>query len=142
MIFGNNFARNYEKIMILGTSDTWSTSHSFHRPSKPAYYIADWRISKLLVYISSNGCNQSMHTNAKNFICFYGNSSDKQQQKKDFVFDHLCLVCGWSNENDRNAPRKMSRLMSFLLTFFKTKYPQKNWNRLTNNLGNAFFRHL
>ena len=30
--------RNYEK-KILGTSDAWSTSRLFHRPSEPAYYI-------------------------------------------------------------------------------------------------------
>ena len=35
--------RNYEK-KILGTSDTWSTSHLSHRPSEPAYYIVDCRI--------------------------------------------------------------------------------------------------
>ena len=37
-------SRNYEK-KILGTSDTWSTSHMSHRPSEPAYYIVDCRIS-------------------------------------------------------------------------------------------------
>ena len=35
--------RNYQK-KILGTSDAWSTSPLSHRPSKPAYYIVDWRI--------------------------------------------------------------------------------------------------
>jgi hypothetical protein len=30
--------------IILGTSDTWSTSLLSHRPSKPAYYTVDWRI--------------------------------------------------------------------------------------------------
>ena len=28
---------------ILGTSDAWSTSRLSHRPSEPAYCIADWR---------------------------------------------------------------------------------------------------
>ena len=45
MIFAKNFARNYEKIIILGTSDTWSMRRSSHRPSHPAYYIEDCRIS-------------------------------------------------------------------------------------------------
>ena len=35
MIFANNFAINYEKI-ILGTSDTWSMSNSSQQPSNPA----------------------------------------------------------------------------------------------------------
>ena len=29
---------------MLGTSDTWSTSHLSQQTSKPAYYIADCRI--------------------------------------------------------------------------------------------------
>ena len=33
--------RNYEKKNILGTSDAWRTSRL---PSKPAYYIVDYRI--------------------------------------------------------------------------------------------------
>ena len=33
------------KKKILGTSDTWSTSRLSHRPSDPAYYIVDCRIS-------------------------------------------------------------------------------------------------
>ena len=44
MIFAKNFARNCEKSIILGTSDTWSMSHSSHRPIDPAYYIEDCRI--------------------------------------------------------------------------------------------------
>ena len=39
--------RNYEK-KILGTSDAWLTSHLSHRPSEPAYYIVDCRISCFL----------------------------------------------------------------------------------------------
>ena len=37
------------KKIILGTSDTWSTSRLSHRPTEPAYYIVDWRISNLSV---------------------------------------------------------------------------------------------
>ena len=33
------------KKIMLGTSDTWLMSHSSHRPSEPAYYIEDCRIS-------------------------------------------------------------------------------------------------
>ena len=44
MIFAKNFARNYEKKIILGTSDNWSMSRSSQRPSEPAYYIEDCRI--------------------------------------------------------------------------------------------------
>ena len=36
--------RNYEKKIMLGTSDSWSMSRSSHRPSEPAYYIVDCRI--------------------------------------------------------------------------------------------------
>ena len=32
------------KNLILGTSDSWSMSHSSHRPGEPAYYIEDCRI--------------------------------------------------------------------------------------------------
>ena len=34
------------KKIMLGTSDAWLMSHSSHRPSKPAYYIEDCRISR------------------------------------------------------------------------------------------------
>ena len=44
MIFAKNFARNYEKNIILGTSEAWSMSHSSQRPSDPSYYIEDCRI--------------------------------------------------------------------------------------------------
>ena len=44
-VFGKNFARFYENEIILGTSDTWSTSRLSYWPSKPAYYIVDWPIS-------------------------------------------------------------------------------------------------
>ena len=44
--------------MILATLDAWSTSHLSYRPSKPAYYIADWRIlsssAKLLTWEPRN----------------------------------------------------------------------------------------
>ena len=40
-IFAKNFARNYKKKIILGTSDAWSMSHLSQRPSKPVYYIED-----------------------------------------------------------------------------------------------------
>ena len=35
MIFAKNFARNYEKKIILGTSDAWSMSHLSQRTSEP-----------------------------------------------------------------------------------------------------------
>ena len=44
MIFGKNFARNCEKRIIFGTSDTWLMSHLSQRTSKPAYYTVDCRI--------------------------------------------------------------------------------------------------
>ena len=31
--------KNYEKKIMLGTSDAWSMSRLSHRPSEPAYYI-------------------------------------------------------------------------------------------------------
>ena len=39
--------RNYEKKIMLGTSDTWSMSHLSHLPSEPMYYIEDCRISRV-----------------------------------------------------------------------------------------------
>ena len=47
MIFAKNSARNYEKKIILGTSDAWTTSHLSQGTSKPAYYIVDCRILNL-----------------------------------------------------------------------------------------------
>ena len=38
-----------KKKIILGTSDAWSMSRSSQRPSDPAYYIEDCRISILCV---------------------------------------------------------------------------------------------
>ena len=32
-IFAKNFAKNYEKKIILGTSDAWSMRRSSHQPS-------------------------------------------------------------------------------------------------------------
>ena len=46
---------NYEK-KILGTSDTWSTSRLSHRPSEPAYYIVDCRISSLVQCMEASLC--------------------------------------------------------------------------------------
>jgi hypothetical protein len=50
-IFANNFVRNHEKKKTLGTSDTWLSfgGHLSHRPSDPAYYIEDFRISTVCV---------------------------------------------------------------------------------------------
>ena len=49
MLNWNNFCKElckkFWKKMILGTSDAWLMSRLFHRPSEPAYYIVDWRIS-------------------------------------------------------------------------------------------------
>ena len=39
--------KSYEimkRKIMLGTSDTWSMSHSSQQPRKPAYYIEDCRI--------------------------------------------------------------------------------------------------
>ena len=41
------FMMNYEKEIMFVRSDTWSMSRSSHRPSKPAYYIEDCRISSV-----------------------------------------------------------------------------------------------
>ena len=48
MSFAKNFARNYEKKIILGTSDSWSMSHLSLQTSKPVYYIVDCRIFRML----------------------------------------------------------------------------------------------
>ena len=47
--------RNYE---IYEMSDAWSTSNLSHRPSKPAYYILDWRIS---IYVLDGKCHEIHH---------------------------------------------------------------------------------
>ena len=39
-----------KKRIILGTSDTWSLSHSSQQPSDPAYYIEDCRIYVVFVF--------------------------------------------------------------------------------------------
>ena len=41
------FARNYEKKIVFGTSDTWSMRQLSHPLSDPAYYIEDCRILKI-----------------------------------------------------------------------------------------------
>ena len=46
--------RNYERKR-LGMSDTWSTSHLSHRPSKPAYYIVDCQILNVCTNPVSRG---------------------------------------------------------------------------------------
>ena len=60
MIFAKNFARNYEKEIILGTSDAWSMSRSSQRPTNPAYYIEDCRIlGQSLLSKDRNHCTGS-----------------------------------------------------------------------------------
>ena len=46
------YVRNYEKKVILETSDAWSTSHLFQQPSEPEYYIVDCRISGDVIIIT------------------------------------------------------------------------------------------
>ena len=48
MIFAKNFARNLKKNKILGTSDACSMSRLSQGATKPAYYIVDCRIYRLL----------------------------------------------------------------------------------------------
>ena len=43
--FCKEFCKKSWKKIILGTSDAWSTIRLSHRPSDPAYYIVNWRIS-------------------------------------------------------------------------------------------------
>jgi hypothetical protein len=46
VIFAENFIlQEIMKKKILKTSDAWSMSLLFQSPSKPAYYIEDFRIS-------------------------------------------------------------------------------------------------
>ena len=45
--FCKEFCKKSWKKIILGTSDAWSTIRLSHRPSNPAYYIVNWRISTL-----------------------------------------------------------------------------------------------
>ena len=47
MVFAKIFVRNYEKEIILGTSDAWLMSRLSQRPSDPAYYIEHCQISTL-----------------------------------------------------------------------------------------------
>ena len=56
MIFAENFARNYEKEIILGTSDAWSLSCSSQRPIDPAYYIEDCRMYASVHRIQKKRC--------------------------------------------------------------------------------------
>ena len=50
MIFAKNFARNYEKMIILETSDAWSMSRLSQQTSEPAYYIVDCRILCWIIF--------------------------------------------------------------------------------------------
>ena len=45
MIFAKNFARNYEKKIILETSDAWSTSHLSQRTSILYCRLSDFNIA-------------------------------------------------------------------------------------------------
>ena len=56
MIFAKNFARNYEKKIILWTSDAWSMSSLSQRPSDQAYYIEDCRIFERESEMPEQGC--------------------------------------------------------------------------------------
>ena len=55
-----NSIRSYDKRIMLGTSDAWSMSHLSHRPSNPAYYIEDCRISSWNTNLSLCGKNNFM----------------------------------------------------------------------------------
>ena len=65
------------KKKILGTSDAWSMRQSSHRPSVPAYYIEDCRISKQR-QISRNSRH---HPSCKS--CF--NSADYKKREPTFL---------------------------------------------------------
>ena len=54
------FIRNYGRKKVLGTSNALSTIHLSHRPSEPAYYILDWRISICFVCL---------------YVCVFDNNS-------------------------------------------------------------------
>ena len=57
-----------KKPKKLGTSDTWSMSRSSQRPSKPAYYIEDCRIS----YMYSNTLvHTSLYSKKENYEHLY-----------------------------------------------------------------------
>ena len=61
---------NMKKIM-LGTSDTWSTSHSSQRTSEPAYCIVDCQILRQYV------CKATILDEFQNLLsaCFQGYNS-------------------------------------------------------------------
>ena len=44
--FCKEFCEKSWKKIIFGTSDAWSAICLSHRPSNPAYYIVNWRISE------------------------------------------------------------------------------------------------
>ena len=56
MDFCKEFCKKSWKKIILGTSDAWSTIRLSHRPSDPAYYIVNWRISIFSRVISGVLC--------------------------------------------------------------------------------------
>ena len=75
-----------KKIIILGRSDTWSTSRLSHRPSNPAYYIEDWRIFGLIYRGCppySNFWGKILAQNSGKWHC----SKDSTNAK----FPHLCI---------------------------------------------------
>ena len=56
--FWKGFCKKLWKKIILGTSDNWSMSPLSRRPSKPVYYIEDWRIFTVLVALPKQPINQ------------------------------------------------------------------------------------
>ena len=48
--------RNHKKKIMLGTSNTWLTSHLSWRTSETEYYIEDCRISVVIVSLKVQFC--------------------------------------------------------------------------------------
>ena len=55
-VFLQRILQEVMKKIILGTSDAWWTIRLSHRPSDPAYYIVNWRIST-----TNDACYAAIH---------------------------------------------------------------------------------
>ena len=79
MIFAKNFARNYEKKIMLGTSDARSMSCLSHRPSVLYGRLLDFELHNVYRFYK-NYCSKSI-------ICFF----NKGTQTRDLCIMTLSL---------------------------------------------------
>ena len=75
------------KKIMLGTSDAWSMSCSSQRPSKPAYYIEDCRISGPLGAVICHNNLDAQTFNDCQSRCYHLNSPCKCFSEVEIVIE-------------------------------------------------------